>query len=208
MCVTPTDRYSFWRLGCFALHRYFSSSEAQDGLYHQRQAILRNSDTAQDGAWRMLMSMMAWRSGRRARRPILRLLPIIVAAFICSAAFGIASIFSSNVTSETLNQVLLKGTRCGLFDEEKANSVYKQLTLLLPFQAEKANRFLNYGMQCYTNETHADGCNSYILPRLPLVSTRGVPCPFGDNICKLDSDNLVMDVRTRCLYCFFLQLSI
>lgn len=184
---------SFWRLGCFALHRYFSSAAAQDGLHHQRQAILRNSDTAQDGAWRMLMSMMAWRKGRRARRPILRLLPIIAAAFTISAAFGVASIFSSNVTSETLNQVLLKGTRCGSYSNKKANSVYKQLTLLLPLQAEKATKFLNYGMQCYTNETHTDGCNLYIKPRLPLVSTRGVPCPFGDNICKLDNDNLVMD---------------
>ncbi|KAF2026090.1 hypothetical protein EK21DRAFT_103512 [Setomelanomma holmii] len=184
---------SFWRLGCFVLHRYFSTSEAQDGLYHQRQAILRNSDTAQDGAWRMLMSMLAWRSGNRARRPILRLLPIIILAFAISSVFGIASIFSSNVTSETLNQVLLKGTRCGSFSPAKANSVYKQLTLLLPYQAEKANKFLNYGMQCYTNNSHTDGCNTYLKPRLPLISTRGNPCPFGDNICKLDNDNLIMD---------------
>ncbi|KAF1942114.1 hypothetical protein EJ02DRAFT_466095 [Clathrospora elynae] len=184
---------SFWRLGCFALHRYFSSAEAQDGLYHQRQIILRNSDTAQDGAWRLLTSMFAWRSGRRARKPILRLLPIILAAFTVSAAFGVASIFSSNVTSETLNRVLLKGTRCGSYSLEKADSVYKQLTLLLPFQTEKANKFLNYGMQCYTNETHTDGCNLYIKPSLPLISTRGVACPFGDNICKLENDNLVMD---------------
>ena len=175
------------------LHRYFSSSEAQDGLYHQRQAILRNSDTAQDGAWRLLMSMFAWRSGNRARRPILRLLPIIILAFAISSAFGVASIFSSNVTSDTLNQVLLKGTRCGAFSKAKANSVYKELTLLLPFQAEKATKFLNYGMQCYGNDTHTDGCNTYLKPRLPLISTRGIHCPFGDNICKLDNDNLMMD---------------
>ncbi|KAJ4367113.1 hypothetical protein N0V83_007643 [Neocucurbitaria cava] len=141
----------------------------------------------------MLMSMMAWRSGRRAGRPTLRFLPIIVAAFTISAAFGVASIFSSNVTSETLNQVLLKGTRCGAYSEEKANSIYKQLTLLLPSQSEKASKFLNYGMQCYTNETHADGCNLYIKPKLPLVSTRGLACPYGDNICTLENDNLVMD---------------
>ncbi|KAL6708154.1 hypothetical protein ACN47E_003338 [Coniothyrium glycines] len=185
---------SFWRLGCFALHRYFSSAEPQDGVYHQRQAILRNSDTAQDGAWRLLMSMFAWRSGQRARKPILRLLPIVVAAFVMSALFGVASIFSSNVTSENLNQVLLKGTRCGSYNLSKPeDSVMQQLTILQPFAAEKANRFLNYGMQCYTNETHTDGCNLYVKPRLPLTSTRGTPCPFGDDICKLDNDNLVMD---------------
>jgi hypothetical protein len=45
----------------------------------------------------------------------------------------------------------------------------------------------------YTNETHTDGCNLYVKPRLPLTSTRGVACPFGDDICKLENDNLVMD---------------
>lgn len=45
----------------------------------------------------------------------------------------------------------------------------------------------------YTNESHTDGCNLYVKPRLPLVSTRGIACPFGDNICKLENDNLIMD---------------
>jgi hypothetical protein len=138
------------------------------------------------------MSMFAWRAGARARKPIFRLLPLIVLAFAISAAFGVASIFSSNVTSETLNQVLLKGTRCAAMDSSKG-SVYKQLTQLLPYHAARATQFLNYGMQCYTNETHADGCNTYLKPRLPLVSTRGIPCPFGDGVCKLDNDNLMMD---------------
>lgn len=137
--------------------------------------------------------MLAWRSGRRAQRPIWRLLPIIIIAFAISAAFGVASIFSSNVTSETLNQVLLKGTRCGAFNPLKTNNVYKQLTVMQPLQAEKAIKYLNYGMQCYNNDTHVDGCNLYIKPRLPLVSKRGQPCPFGDNICKLENDNLEMD---------------
>jgi hypothetical protein len=187
-----TDRSSFWRLGCFALHRHFSSNEAQDGLYHQRQAILRNSDTAQDGAWRLLMSLSAWRAGSRARRPIYRLLPLIILAFAVSAAFGVASIFSSNVTSETLNQVLLTGTGCAAMNKTQG-SVYQQLTQVLPYHAARATKFLNYGMQCYNDEKHADGCNTYLKPRLPLVSTRGIPCPFGDNMCKLDNDNLMMD---------------
>lgn len=139
------------------------------------------------------MSMLAWRSGGRARRPVFRLLPIIVSAFLVSAAFGVASIFSSNVTSETLNQVLLKGTRCGVTSSRKANSTYKELVMLYPWQTDRANQFLNYGSQCYTNETHKDGCNLYIKSRLPFESKRGIVCPFGDNICKLQNDNWMMD---------------
>lgn len=33
----------FWRLACFVLHLRFSSYRPEDGLYHQRQAILRNA---------------------------------------------------------------------------------------------------------------------------------------------------------------------
>jgi hypothetical protein len=136
--------------------------------------------------------MFAWRSGARARRPVLRLLPIIILAFVISAAFGVASIFSSNVTSDSLSQVLLKGARCAAIDQYQG-SAYQQLTQLLPYQAERATKFLNYGMQCYTDDVHVDGCNTYIKPRLQSVSTRSVLCPFGDNICKLDNDNLMID---------------
>lgn len=188
-----TNRHSFWRLGCFIMHRYFSSAKPQDGLYHQRQAILRNSDTAHDGILRLLASMFAWRSSHRAREPVFRLLPVIVTAFTVSAAFGVASVFSSNVTRETINQVLLKGTRCGHYTLEKLTNLEQHFTLFMPYRTEMASKFLNYGMQCYTDETHTDGCNLYVKPRLPLVSTRGKSCPFGADICKIRDDSLFMD---------------
>ncbi|KAF2107522.1 hypothetical protein BDV96DRAFT_506035 [Lophiotrema nucula] len=184
---------SFWRLGCFCLHRYFSSHDREDGLYHQRQAILRNSDTAQDGAWRMFMSLLAWRSGQRASRPFMRLLPLIFFALFTAAAFGIASIFSSRVTTDTLNEVLLTGEKCGAIDPYKPNDTSKILTLIMPHNAKLSSSSLNYGLQCYTNSTNTDGCNLYIKPQLPLKSNRGIACPFGDDICVLPNDNLMMD---------------
>lgn len=142
-----------------------------------------------------MMSMLAWRSGNRARRPLLRLLPLIVTAFLISASFGVASIFSSNVTSDTLNQVLLTGKRCGIYNTRQVeNSAFKQLSIYQPIRSTLATKTLNYALQCYTNATHtADGCNSYIKPKLPFTSSRGLACPFGDNICKSDNDNLIID---------------
>lgn len=139
------------------------------------------------------MSLIAWRSGRRAARPVLRLLPVILLALAISAAFGMASIFSARVTTETANEVLLKGTRCGSFDKWKPNSRYLQLTTAQPFYAERANRFLNYGMQCYTDRTRTDGCNQFVRPRLPLSVNRSISCPFPDDICKMPMGNLELD---------------
>lgn len=53
---------SFWRLLCFALHQATSApATPQDGFYHQRQAILRNSETAMQGGWEIFNSMIAWK---------------------------------------------------------------------------------------------------------------------------------------------------
>jgi hypothetical protein len=53
---------SFWKLLCFALHRLLSAPTVpQDGLYHQRQAILRNSETSLQGGCQLFKSMLAWK---------------------------------------------------------------------------------------------------------------------------------------------------
>lgn len=186
---------SFWRLGCFSLHLYFSNTtEQEDGLYHQRQAILRNSDTAQDGAWRLWTSMLAWR--KRARRSIFRLLPLILAATLLSTAFGVASVFSSNVTTDTANEVLLKGDKCGILRIMKSNDTKARYASFKPFYAHLANKDLNYGLYCYTNSSSGrdtDGCNTYLKPELPLKADTKAPCPFNETMCKSKNENLVLD---------------
>jgi hypothetical protein len=89
---------SMWRLVCFLLHRYFSSPTAQDGLYHQRQAILQNSETSEDGAWRLLQLLWVWR--RRSYRPFIRLLPPAIIGAVLGFGLVVSGIFSSQLTSE------------------------------------------------------------------------------------------------------------
>ncbi|KAF2003590.1 hypothetical protein P154DRAFT_486179 [Amniculicola lignicola CBS 123094] len=185
---------SFWRLGCFSLHYYLSSDKPQDGLYHQRQAILRNSDTAQDGAWRLLMSMLAWR--KRARRPFLRLLPLIVVAFLLSSAFGVASVFSAQVTTDVANEVLLKGDRCGEVNRSKPENLTAVYEYHKPYYVQVANKLINYGLRCYNNASDSrdiDGCSLYKKPQLPLFVDTNAPCPFDEKICKLKDKNIALD---------------
>ena len=47
---------SFWRIACFAFHQMLSSDKLEDGLYHQRQAILRNSATDVVGLWSFMQT--------------------------------------------------------------------------------------------------------------------------------------------------------
>ncbi|KAI1157431.1 hypothetical protein F5B18DRAFT_645083 [Nemania serpens] len=49
----------FWRIVCFAFHRQYATATSQSALYHQRQAILRNSSTPEEGMLQLARLMWA-----------------------------------------------------------------------------------------------------------------------------------------------------
>jgi hypothetical protein len=68
----------FWRIASLAFHRYYSRPGLQDALYHQRQAVLRNSQTAEGGFISLVQLIWAWR--KISERAFLRALPPLVFA--------------------------------------------------------------------------------------------------------------------------------
>ncbi|KAF2183496.1 hypothetical protein K469DRAFT_689964 [Zopfia rhizophila CBS 207.26] len=181
---------SFWRIACFILHRSFSSPTPQDGLYHQRQAIIRNADTPEDGAWRLLQMLVSWRN--EARRPFRRLLPTVFLALFTSAAFIIGGIFSSKVTTDNGNEVLITGDNCGPLDSISGdgNAI---LTYLQPHLAQRATAHSNYALQCYTNATNSEDCHLFVKPQLRTTVARNASCPFADEMCKTKTENIIVD---------------
>jgi len=182
---------SFWRLACFMLHRRFSSASEQDAVYHQRQAILRNVSTGTDAARMLLNSMWMWRG--RAHRPYRRLLPIILLALLISASFAIAGVFSSSITRDGANEVLIQGDNCGPLDSDDYNQPLGYVTLFEPFQISRAVAYSQYALRCYTNTSTSEDCNLYIKTQLPTIVDRNAGCPFKSEMCKSQSGNLVVD---------------
>lgn len=103
---------SFWRISCLLLHRWLSTASAQDGPYHQRLAILRNSDTAEAGFTRLIEAAFAWR--KHGAQSMKRLLPISTYALITASCFTAAGLFSSRVTTDTASEVILTGSSCAM----------------------------------------------------------------------------------------------
>ncbi|KAF2634384.1 hypothetical protein P280DRAFT_554619 [Massarina eburnea CBS 473.64] len=184
---------SFWRLGCFLLHHILSNPTPQDGIYHQTQAILRNCDTAQDAAWSLLQVIWAWRVPVRFRKPFPRLFGIIIMALIVSVSFGVAGVFSSQITTDTANEVLLTGDNCGPLDVSDDNTDYNML--FLPHQQERATGYANYALQCYTRNSTAaaENCHPYAQTSLKTTIDRNSTCPFSKEMCKSQSKNLFID---------------
>lgn len=81
---------SFWRICCFFCHSILSKNTSQDGLYHQRQAVLRNTESAHQGLWTIILMGFAWRT---TGFPFGRVLPIMAVAMIITIGFALSGMF-------------------------------------------------------------------------------------------------------------------
>lgn len=97
-----------WAVCYFVLHPYFSRKGRQDAIYHQRQAILRNSSSPVGTAWALLR--MTWRWRKSSKSPH-RILPFLGCLLVVTCGFTAATILSSWIARGS--EVLLNGTNCG-----------------------------------------------------------------------------------------------
>jgi hypothetical protein len=152
-------------------------------------------DTAQGAAWSLSNVIWAWRVPARCRKPFPRLFGIIVLALLVSISFGIAGVFSSQITTDTANEVLLTGNNCGplLSNDETDENAYA--TLFEPHQSQRVTAYSNYALQCYSGNISAgaEDCNPYVQAKLKTTVTRNSSCPFSKEMCKSDNTNLIVD---------------
>ncbi|KUI59498.1 hypothetical protein VP1G_06720 [Cytospora mali] len=181
-----------WRITCLVFHSIYSTDQPQDGLYYQRQAVLRNAASAEGGLPVLLDMAWAWRG--RANRPFRRLAPPIIFSLLCLVGFMVASGFSSNIASSSSNEVLLSGSHCAVTD---ADSLFGAPAtdlagIYYPYVGREVENAANYAQQCY-NSDHSRGLDCATFPKVRLPTTaKNISCPFDSGICKTDV-NLLLD---------------
>lgn len=173
----------FWRLLCFMFHRLYSTSEPEDALYHQRQAILRNAATAEE-AFRLFV-MLVWTS-RQSRRWF-RLALMLLATAFCIVTFAVASGFSSRISDSNGGEVLLTGYNCGyLYDP--ADSFLDD-----PYRGETLENAANYVQQCYSGNGDGPDCGRFVKSHLVGVTIdENAACPFSNELCR-STENIRLD---------------
>ena len=162
-----------------------------DGLYFQRQHILRHSTTPADSAWMLLQQAWHWR--KTVRKTWLRTLPWASLALVylgLSAALSIPSSWISNTATEYR---LLVPEASGFFVPNDQES-YQDLR---SFDNQQA---ATYTRQCYNNnDTHSSLCNSLPVPSLPWTS-RSAECSFQSSMCRsVSALQMTTDLRTLAL---------
>ncbi|OJD33670.1 cation diffusion facilitator family metal ion [Diplodia corticola] len=181
---------SFWRISCFAMHYMYSAKTPQDGLYHQRQAILRNAANGATGLWSFFQVLYAWR--RTANKPCRRILPLIAFTSMALVAFALASIYSSRISTTTGNQVMLSGGGCGKVDiwDSPSTDLYRAY---LPYMFQAISTSAGYAQECYLNDLAGVGCERFMKRNIAATVDRNATCPFSPDICKSQDSNLLID---------------
>ncbi|KAI0469235.1 hypothetical protein F4859DRAFT_505535 [Xylaria cf. heliscus] len=181
----------FWRLVCFTLHYYLSSADPQDGVYHQRQGIFRNSTTGLQGFEQLARMLWAWR--KTAPQLYRRTTPMLLISLVSFLLFAVAGIFSSQVTAGPGDEVLLTGANCGVPDLYLNPDIDAISTILSPYLTERIVASQEYAVRCYSNISSSAMCNNFVKARLPVTVISNASCPFQASICKENNTNLFLD---------------
>lgn len=184
----------FWSIVRRSLHCYFSTTEPRDALHHQQQAVLRNSTAAFESFQTFCSLAWAWRRTAKGKRCLLRLVPGSLAAAFVVISFGIASGFSSQISSAIGTQVRVDGTNCSLINSQADDPNYDAYSLV-PYRARMVSNSANYAQQCYSNNSSSGifDCKSFVRARLPSTVDTRASCPFSNGVCRSDKENIRLD---------------
>ncbi|KAF2029942.1 hypothetical protein EK21DRAFT_100849 [Setomelanomma holmii] len=159
----------FWTIVSFAIHQILSRQDPQQAVYHQRQAILRNSDTSVIAFWKLLRLSWSWRKQTRFSKRTL--IPLVISA-MTFGAFSVAGIFSSKVAVTRGGEILINGDQCATLKSSL-------------FTTE------NYGLlQTYMTSRIRGGsresCRTFVRSNLPFTVANNIECPLPgkDRICS------------------------
>ncbi|KAI4254368.1 MAG: hypothetical protein L6R42_007222 [Xanthoria sp. 1 TBL-2021] len=110
--------------------------------------------------------------------------------------FGIAGVFSAEVTKAAGNETLIRSPNCGylLLDSNRSDlSSYEALTGLTAMEANDTLAASAYSRACYGKSLSGLQCHRYPKPNIPWTNKRNVPCHFKGNICKAGVGGFEMD---------------
>lgn len=175
-----------WRIFCFFTHRYYSTSDPQSIVYHQRQAILRNSASPEDSVRLLLGLLWTWRRSRQRYYP----LPVLIVSIICISGFTVAGGFSSQVSTAAGDEVLINSDICGYLPLSSMRDAVEA------YKAANIHSASNYAQQCYSEDGAAGilDCGKFVTRRLQAdTADQHATCPFSDHMCRSTSDNLRLD---------------
>lgn len=182
----------FWRICCFGLHCLYSTRASHDAIYHQRQTVLRNAANAATGVTSLYQVLNAWRRAH-PKTSFRRILPLLIFSCIAWVAFGVASTFSSRLSTITGDAVLISSNNCGHMYATVNSNLTDLTEVYQRYLAQRSIFSAQYAEQYYHEGHTVEGCSALIKQHLSTAVTADALCPFPGDICKSRDANLVLD---------------
>lgn len=191
-----------WDVIRFLLHQSRVTQKPEDALYHQQQAVLRNSTSEPQSILRMIMLMWSWRSS--AERAYTRSLPLIALISFHFAAFTAAGLFASRVVLSS-SEVLIRdghdGTVCGTWNYqlqgngENLSADAQGFSQQTQAYQEALSKSMEYERACYSDSRRVDyDCDIFTVRRINATVNQHWPCFFTDpSTCISELDNIQID---------------
>lgn len=162
-----------WVIVSFSAHQLLATGHKHDGLYYQRQVILRNAKSAPAAAWLFLQQAWYWRG--IAKSAIVRTIPLAVFCIFYFIGFTLLAIFSSQISDSASEFRLIQSSVCGLRVPMDSNA-HQDKSRLDNLRASV------YSKECYHNITTSTLCQNLPVSYIPWTNS-SVECPFGESIC-------------------------
>lgn len=183
---------ALWRITAFIIHQLRAGQGVQDGLYHQQQAILRNTSSPSAALWQFTKLSYFWRQS--AQRPVWRSILFSFLALLNLAVLAALSVFSAQLTRMNSNETLILSDNCGLYTPGNGTD---SASLHAHVRKELRDGILaaEYARACYGSDPHTLECNQYIQGQIYSTATQNATCPFASDICLI-SDTAAYELDT------------
>ncbi|GAM88997.1 hypothetical protein ANO11243_070310 [Dothideomycetidae sp. 11243] len=164
-----------WYILAFVIHQWRASRSPQNGIFHQRQVIFRNSQSPWEVAWAFFRQGWAWRKVKRGM--FIQTAGWVFFTTFLAILIAVYSILSGKVTSAEGNTRLMSPNHCGYMRfNATPNDVFD-------FAFHSVNATLaaaEYAKRCYSSgSSSAFDCDNYVQSYLNTTQTMSV-CPFED----------------------------
>ena len=180
----------FWRILCYSAFQFRSTTEPQDGLHHQLQAILRNNVSDFVALIDFAKTGRAWGLRPKAKNALFRAGIFGLLAFLHIGAFAVAGIFSSRVTQTSSDVLLIPSSNCGTwpdpmsdFDPTNQKVVFEQTQYQAQGQ-QRGTKSAAYVTSCSGLAPDPDRCLPLTRQTINFTTEPGSSCPFEKSACR------------------------
>jgi len=185
----------FWNFLSFILHQINTTKPGseRDGLHHQLQVVLRNNGGAGSALWEFVKLPVYWRG--KTQRPFHHVILFALLAAVNMAVFGVAGIFTSEVTKVPGNSTIILGPSCGGYKISSPTKINSELEIYRSKVLADTNAAAAYVRQCYGENTTSLACGVYNRPSLGFTTNPNATCPFASGVCVYN-DNSAFSMDT------------